>query len=191
KKVQKEVATKLLVDEDLCIPPHAADHRVEKSCRFPKDALLLSFFPHMHLRGKSFRYEADYPDGSQEILLDVPRYDFNWQNKYVLAEPKFLPAGTVLRCVAHYDNSRNNPNNPDPDATVRAGKQSWDEMFNGYFDFVLAEQDLTQPPSAALMLRAAFRYLWTPLGKGLLSCVCVVLLLVNRCRWTYQALPQS
>ena len=76
-------------------------------------------------------------------------------------------------------------------ATVLAGEQSWDEMFNGYFDFVLAEQDLTQPPSAALMLRAAFRYLWTPLGKGLLSCVCVVLLLVNRCRWTYQALPQS
>ena len=101
-------------------------------------------FPHMHLRGKSFRYEAVYPDGRVETLLDVPRYDFNWQHRYELAEPKRLPAGTTLRCIAHYDNSRDNPANPDPDATVRAGKQSWDEMFNGYYDVALADQDLTR-----------------------------------------------
>ncbi|HZW30333.1 MAG TPA: redoxin domain-containing protein [Isosphaeraceae bacterium] len=143
--VKKEVATNLMFDPSLCIPPHAADHRVEHSRRFDDDVLLLAMFPHMHLRGRSFRYEAIYPDGRGEILLDVPRYDFNWQNRYELAEPKRLPAGTLLRCTAHYDNSRDNPANPDPDATVRTGRQSWDEMFNGYYDIVLADQDLTSP----------------------------------------------
>jgi peroxiredoxin len=143
--VRKEVATNLLLDPALCIPPHAADHRVERSRRFDADVLLLSMFPHMHLRGKSFRYEALYPDGRAEILLDVPHYDFNWQNRYELAQPKRLPAGTVLRCVAHYDNSDANPANPDPGATVRTGRQSWHEMFNGYYDIALADQDLTSP----------------------------------------------
>lgn len=145
KTVRKEVATKVLLDMDLCIPPRAADHRVEHAHTFDRDVLLLAMFPHMHLRGKSFRYEAAYPDGAREVLLDVPRFDFNWQNRYELAEPKRLPAGTALRCVAHYDNSADNPNNPDPDATVRTGQQSWDEMFNGYFEFALADQDLTRP----------------------------------------------
>jgi peroxiredoxin len=144
KKVRKEVATKVLLDMDLCIPPHASDHRVEHTHRFDQDVLLLAMFPHMHLRGKSFRYEAAYPNGSREILLDVPRFDFNWQNRYELAEPKRLPAGTTLHCIAHYDNSATNSNNPDPDATVHTGQQSWDEMFNGYFEFALAEQDLTR-----------------------------------------------
>ena len=72
-------------------------------------------------------------------------YDFNWQHRYVLAEPRRLPAGTLIRCTAVYDNSAANPANPDPTATVRTGTQSWDEMFNGYFDVVLADQDLTAP----------------------------------------------
>ena len=143
--VRKEVATNLMLDPSLRIPPRAADHRVEKSRRFDDDVLLLAMFPHMHLRGKSFRYEAVYPDGRSEILLDVPRYDFNWQHRYELAEPKRLPAGTLLRCIAHYDNSAGNPANPDPEATVRAGRQSWDEMFNGYYDIAIADQDLTRP----------------------------------------------
>ena len=157
KSVRREVATQVLLDPDLCIPPHAADHRVEHSRRFDADVLLLAMFPHMHLRGKSFRYEATYPDGRTEVLLDVPRYDFNWQHRYVLVEPKRLPAGTTLRGIAHYDNSRDNPANPDPDATVRAGQQSWDEMFNGYYDIALADQDLTRPPSPAARLRALGR----------------------------------
>ena len=143
--VKKEVATNLLFDPDLRIPPHAGNHRVERSRRFDDDVLLLAMFPHMHLRGKSFRYEAIYPDGREEILLDVPRYDFLWQNRYELAEPKRLPAGTTLRCVAHFDNSAGNPANPDPSAIVRTGKQSWEEMFNGYYDIALADQDLTRP----------------------------------------------
>ncbi|HJT77429.1 MAG TPA: redoxin family protein [Gemmataceae bacterium] len=145
--VRKEVATRILLDDALCIPPGCPDHRVEKFCRMERDVLLLALFPHMHLRGRSFRYEATYPDGRTEILLDVPRYDFAWQDRYVLAEPKRLPAGTVLRGIAHYDNSADNPANPDPAATVRAGPQNTDEMFNGYYEVALADQDLTRPPA--------------------------------------------
>jgi peroxiredoxin len=153
--VRKEVATNLMFDPALRIPPHAASHRVERTRRFESDVLLLSMFPHMHLRGKSFRYRAIYPDGRVETLLDVPRYDFNWQNRYELAEPKRLPAGTTLQCIAHYDNSADNPANPDPGATVRAGQQSWEEMFNGYYDIVLADQDLTRPPTPVEALSQA------------------------------------
>ena len=90
------------------------------------------------------RYTAEYPDGSAEVLLDVPAYDFNWQHRYELAEPKRLPAGTVVRCAAVYDNSADNPYNPDPTATVRAGPQSWDEMFNGYFDITPADEGVSE-----------------------------------------------
>ena len=140
KRVKKEVATNVLVDDNLCIPPRAADHRVEHSARLEHDMLLVAMFPHMHLRGKSFRYEAEYPDGTTEILLDVPRYDFNWQHRYVLAEPKRLPAGTVLRCSAQYDNSAGNPNNPDPAKYVTWGEQSWDEMMIGFFEYYWADE---------------------------------------------------
>lgn len=142
--VRKEVATRLLLDDKLHIPPGAADYRVERAVRCSEDLLLLSMFPHMHLRGKTFRYEASYPDGRNEILLSVPRYDFDWQNRYDLAQPQRLPAGTVIRCIAEYDNSAANPRNPDPSATVLAGPLSTDEMFNGYFDVALADQDLQQ-----------------------------------------------
>lgn len=150
--VRKEVATNLMFDLDLRIPPHEANHRVEQTRRFESDVLLISMFPHMHLRGKSFRYQAIFPDGRLETLLDVPRYDFNWQNRYELAEPKRLPAGTTLQCIAHYDNSADNPANPDPDATVFAGQQSWEEMFNGYYDITLADQDLTRPSTRVEVL---------------------------------------
>jgi hypothetical protein len=117
------------------IPPHADNHPVDAaSRRAPVDLLLLALMPHMHLRGKSFRYEARYPDGTSEILLDIPRYDFNWQTAYRLAAPKSLPAGTRIQCQAHFDNSEDNLANPDPDRTVRWGDQTWDEMMIGYFD---------------------------------------------------------
>jgi hypothetical protein len=159
KKVKQEVATKLLVDETFRIPPNETNFRIEQTFRAPKDLLLLAMFPHMHLRGKSFRYEAEYPDGSREILLDVPRYDFNWQHRYELAKPKLLPAGTTLHCTATYDNSSSNPVNPNPNVEVRPGKQNWDEMFNAYFDIVLADQDLSRPQPwyAALLSPAHMR----------------------------------
>ena len=138
--VRHEVATRLIVDEHLCIQPGEADHVVQHGWQLPSDAFLLSMFPHMHARGRSFRYEALYPDGEREILLDVPRYDVDWQNRYDLAKPLRLPAGTWIRCTAHYDNSADNSRNPDPWATVCTGPQSTDEMFNGYFDLASVEE---------------------------------------------------
>jgi hypothetical protein len=158
KTVKKEVATQIMLDEEMTIPPRAAEHRVEQSWRINRPVLLLSMFPHMHLRGRSFRYDVTYPDGSNEVLLDVPHYDFAWQNRYELAEPKTLPAGSVLRCTAIYDNSANNPANPDPDATVHIGPQTTDEMFNGYFDVALVEEDRTaMGPKVAAVVRDIFR----------------------------------
>jgi hypothetical protein len=166
--VRKEVATKLLEDPDLIIPPHAAAHRVDRTWIADRDYLLLSMLPHMHLRGKSFRYTLEYPDGTSEVLLDVPAYDFNWQHRYELAEPKRIPAGSVIRCTAVFDNSAANPFNPDPSATVRAGLQSNDEMFNGYFDIVLADQDMVTERLAAEEKRVRSR--WTLTGAaGLLG----------------------
>jgi hypothetical protein len=123
------------------IPPHADNHEVLSEVTLRKDHLMLWMSPHMHLRGKSFRYEAFYPDGTSEILLDVPRYDFNWQITYELAEPKRLPAGTKLKCTAHFDNSDNNPANPDPTDTVKFGPQTWHEMMIGWYATLSAEDD--------------------------------------------------
>ena len=137
--VKRIVRTDKASTHGFAIPPGADNHRVEASKTFHEDTLLLSFFPHMHLRGKAFRYVAHFPDGRDEILLDIPRYDFNWQNSYVLAEPKLLPRGTRMQCIAHFDNSEDNLANPDPSATVRWGDQTWDEMMIGYFDATPAE----------------------------------------------------
>jgi hypothetical protein len=144
KTVKKEVVTKNASNHSFRIPPGEGNHRVEASFTFRDDSQMLAMFPHMHLRGKSFRYTAQYPDGRSEVLLDVPRYDFNWQNAYVFPEPKKMPAGTKLACVAYFDNSEDNLVNPDPAKEVRWGDQTWEEMMIGYFDMVLADQDLTQ-----------------------------------------------
>ena len=98
-----------------------------------EDIKLITLTPHMHLRGKSFRYEVRYPDGKKEVLLDVPKYDFNWQLRYELAEPKLLPKGSILECVAAFDNSEKNLNNPDPGKRVTWGDQSFEEMMIGFY----------------------------------------------------------
>jgi hypothetical protein len=97
--------------------------------------VLHGFSPHMHLRGKAFRYELAYPDGTSQILLDVPRYDFNWQTFYRLKSPLQVNRPAALRCTAWFDNSADNPSNPDPAAVVRFGRQTWDEMMIGYFEW--------------------------------------------------------
>ncbi len=125
-----------VVNQSIDIPPGAADHRLTAEHVLPQDVRLLSLSPHMHLRGKSFRIEVHHPDGRREVLLDVPRYDFNWQLRYDLAEPKFLPRGVRLVCVAHYDNSLSNRANPDPTRNVVWGDQTSDEMLIGFFAFV-------------------------------------------------------
>ena len=142
--IKKTVGTREIRNRRFRIPPGESNHKVEASYRFKNDSLVLALFPHMHLRGKSFRYTAKYPDGKSEILLDIPKYDFNWQTGYEFPEPMKVPKGTVFKCVAHFDNSEDNPSNPDPKKTVRWGDQTWDEMMIGYFDMALADQDLTK-----------------------------------------------
>jgi hypothetical protein len=121
-------------------PPGADNHEIRSQHQFKNDARLLTLTPHMHLRGKSFRYEAEYPDGSREVLLDIPRYDFNWQLRYTLAEPKLMPKGTKLLCTAHFDNSEKNLANPDPTKPVHWGDQTWEEMMIGYFSTLPTEE---------------------------------------------------
>jgi hypothetical protein len=147
----QRVLTLQLTNDHFVIPPGADNFRVEARGTLPNDATLLSFFPHMHLRGKWFEYNlirhtpAQQPadargSGRQlqiETLLRV-NYHFHWQMSYRLAEPRFLKAGTELQAVAWYDNSANNPHNPDPSAAVRWGKQTYDEMMIGFFDVAVA-----------------------------------------------------
>jgi hypothetical protein len=141
---KQRVLTLQLTNDKFVIPPGVPDFRVEVHGSIPNDALLLSFFPHMHLRGKRFEYNILQPGGGMETLLRV-NYDFYWQLSYRLAEPRLLKAGTVLQAVAWYDNSRNNPHNPDPDAAVRWGDQTYDEMMVGFFDVAVpASVDKTQ-----------------------------------------------
>ena len=138
KEIDHIVATTKAINHRFEIPPHAHNHRVEAtSGRAPAGTQVLSFMPHLHLRGKDFRYEAHYPDGKKEILLDIPLYDFNWQTAYWFAEPKKFPAGTRMHCVAHFNNSDTNLANPDPGKTVRWGDQTWEEMMIGYFDIAI------------------------------------------------------
>src|SRR5205823_2997166 len=92
--IKRRVSYGMAVNPNLNIPPGADDVEFTAGARLLRDTLLLNLFPHMHYRGKSFRFEAEFPDGKREVLLDVPRYDFNWQLRYDLAEPKFLPKGT-------------------------------------------------------------------------------------------------
>ena len=121
------------------IPPGAKAHTVVADEKVKQDRLLTSLTPHMHFRGAAFKYEAAYPDGTTEVLLNVPRYDFNWQLRYELAEPKLLPAGTKVVCTAVFDNSAENPHNPDPTQPVSWGEQSWEEMMIGFYATVPAE----------------------------------------------------
>lgn len=132
------------------IPPGAKAHEVKATKVLPRDALLISLRPHMHLRGKSFRFIAEHPNGREEILLDVPKWNFEWQVEYILAKPKPLPRGTRLRAHALYDNSAGNPANPDPAKAVFFGLQSDEEMMIGYYEVVWgADPKPAATPSAA------------------------------------------
>jgi len=151
KNVKKEVAVQNAGNFTFKIPAGDANYEVESEFVFRQNALLLSMAPHMHVRGKDFRYDLIYPDGKTETLLWIPGYDFGWQTSYELAEPKFLPRGTRMHCVAHFDNSADNMANPDPTKEVGWGEQTWEEMMFGWFEMALADQDLTQPASASAL----------------------------------------
>lgn len=140
--VTHEVTTLSVVNPRINIQPLLDNQAFPTSTMTaPMDLLMLSLSPHMHLRGKSFRYELSLPDGKQETLLDVPAYDFNWQTAYCLNEPRLIPKGAKIQGFGAFDNSPNNLANPDPKATVRWGDQSWEEMLLGYFDVAIPRSE--------------------------------------------------
>ena len=156
KTVKKEVAVQNAGNFTFKIPPGDPNYEVESEFVFRQDSILLTVSPHMHVRGKDFRYDLIYPDGKQETVLWVPRYDFGWQTTYELTEPKRLPKGTKMHCVAHFDNSADNYANPDPTKEVAWGEQTWEEMMFGWFEMSLADQDLTQPATAGALRSKEF-----------------------------------
>jgi len=138
---------------NFAIPPGDSNYQVDAKITLQDDATLIDMLPHMHFRGKSFEYRITYPNGEKETLLNVPHYDFNWQLTYDLAQPRRMPAGTVIECTAHYDNSPNNPANPDPTKEVHFGEQTWEEMMFGFFDVAVpmdkTVMDLMRPKKPA------------------------------------------
>ena len=128
----------------LRIPPNDANYQVVAQHKFRREATLLGMNPHMHLRGKSFRYELVHPDGTNEILLDVPHYDFNWQLWYMLQEPKKISKGSTMICTAYFDNSSDNLANPNPNTTVNWGEQTWDEMMFGFYSIITPVDPLSE-----------------------------------------------
>ena len=132
---ENEVKTASLVNAWFEIPPGAANYQDTAKYKLASDVTVLGFLPHMHLRGKACHYEAILPDGQRETILDIPRYDFNWQILYQYGEPRTFSKGTILKFYATFDNSDKNPANPDPKATVHWGEQTSDEMLIGYLEY--------------------------------------------------------
>ena len=130
-----EVRTAPLANHRLSIPPGAARHVETHSQRVPFDMPVMGFMPHMHMRGAAFRYEVTYANGKTETLLDIPRYDFNWQLRYEYKSPKLIPRGSTMKITAVFDNSAGNKANPDPTKLVRWGSQTVDEMMIGYVEY--------------------------------------------------------
>lgn len=136
KPAEHPVTTAWILDPRIDIPAGATDYTAESAFRFIDSGTIFNLAPHMHVRGKNFKYIAEYPDGTSETLLEVPRWDFNWQISYYLKEPKHVPRGTKIRAIGTYDNSANNPHNPDPSLNVTWGEATTDEMMIGFMDYI-------------------------------------------------------
>lgn len=141
------VETVGIFDHRLRIPPGAPNHKEFTTQVVPEDRQLLAFFPHMHLRGKAFRYDYTSPSGKKTELLDVPAYDFNWQLEYRLRKPFPIQKGGRLTVTGWFDNSENNPANPDSTKLVRWGDQTYDEMLIGYMEYYIRPKDQKNEPS--------------------------------------------
>lgn len=135
--VKEKVVTLAAANGHFAIPPGDPNYQVNADFEFGSDTKIADLMPHMHLRGKDFQFTATYPTGESQTLLKVPHYSFSWQNVYYPVSDIVVPKGTKLHCEAHFDNSANNPWNPDPSKEVKWGEQSWDEMMIGFFDVVL------------------------------------------------------
>jgi Ca2+-binding EF-hand superfamily protein len=137
-----------LSNHKISIPPRAPNHAERKRLYIPTDVEVMSFLPHMHLRGKAFRYDLLDPDGNRSTLLDVPEYDFNWQLQYRYTKPRLIKGGSTIEAVAWYDNSADNPANPDPNRTVKWGDQTDEEMLVGYVEYYVPGAGVGQPAKA-------------------------------------------
>ena len=134
---QREIHNSAIMNPMMKVGAGVADQAIDTAIEFKEDSHITALFPHTHLRGKSWEYRLIYPDGRSEVVLSVPRYDFNWQTYYIYAKPLAVPKGSRLEATAHYDNSVNNPSNPDPKIDVRWGEQTWQEMqYTGITYFV-------------------------------------------------------
>jgi hypothetical protein len=151
----ERVLTVAATNADFAIAPGADNYPVNSKLTFYGDARIVSYMPHMHVRGKSFRFDLVTPDGSRETLLNVPHYDFNWQHVYYPSEELKVSAGTTIECSATYDNSANNKYNPDPSSEVHWGDQTWNEMMIGFMDVAFdankSPADILAKPKAAPM----------------------------------------
>ena len=136
-----EFHNKSVTQGEFVIPAGAVEHRASQQYVFDKGIVLYGLRPHMHYRGKHFKFKVIYPDRTTEELLSVPNYHFNWQPTYRLESPKVLPAGSRVVISGAFDNSSNNPGNPDPSKEISWGAQSWDEMFIGYFAYHFADPE--------------------------------------------------
>ncbi len=147
----RQAVTANAINFSFKIPPGADNHEVKSSWTAKRDVEIVDFMPHMHVRGKDFKYTVNYADGRSEVILSVPRYDFNWQLGYQLKKPLKLVEGDRIDCVAHYDNSANNKYNPDPAKEVKWGDQTWEEMMIGWFTYTIpgpAAAGSAQPASS-------------------------------------------
>lgn len=129
-----------IANTGISIPAGSDDHREIAKLRVPRAAYVTAFFPHMHVRGKSFRFEQQTKQGTKP-LLDVPRYDFNWQLEYRLLNPELVGVGEHILVTGWFDNSAANPSNPDANRTVRWGPQTYEEMLIGYIEYYYADQE--------------------------------------------------
>ena len=146
--VTHEVAQYEIWNNWFLIPPGDGNHKVTSCFTLPKDVMAVAYTAHMHFRGKSMSTEAIYPDGHRELLFSVPKYDFRWQETYFLKHQFVMPNGTKLVTTAHFDNSPNNPLNPDPSKAIRWGEPSNEEMM-GFWLAYADVQPLEENPAGS------------------------------------------
>ena len=139
-KIKWEIRPGMAINVLFQIPANTDNYRVPGFFSFAEDAILLGVNPHMHMRGKTFIYEALYPDGRKETIMNCPKFDFNWQLGYQYERPLNMPKGTKILCTATFDNTANNPSNPNPNVAVRFGDQTWDEMMIGWFYYAVPKR---------------------------------------------------
>ena len=144
----REVRVADFFNGQLRLPAGADNVAVDADVGFAQDTTLWGMFPHTHLRGKKWRYVLELPDGTKKTILDVPRYDFNWQTYYMFKEPLLIPRGSKIISTAWYDNSAKNPANPDPKTEVLWGDQTWEEM--QYTGLIFSTGPPVKSPSASV-----------------------------------------